>query len=319
MPPVTMVERAWSRDAQRALVESGMHPVLARIYAARSIRAREDLSPDTSRLLAPSLLARCEEAAVFLADAIARRRKLLIVADYDADGATACAVGVRALRIMGADIDYLVPNRFELGYGLTPELVDIAAQRAPHVIVTVDNGIASVEGVERARALGIATLITDHHLAGEQLPRADVIVNPNQPGCGFPSKNLAGVGVMFYVMLALRAELRRRGAYAANPEPNLASLTDLVALGTVADVVPLDANNRILVAQGLRRLQAGQGKPGLYALLRIAGRAPAEAGCFDLGFAGIGASVADVVTNGVVEEHGILRHDADRTAQAGLL
>ena len=279
-----IVERAWSRDAQRALVESGMHPVLARIYAARSIRAREDLSPDTSRLLAPSQLARCEEAAVFLADAIAQRRKLLIVADYDADGATACAVGVRALRIMGADIDYLVPNRFELGYGLTPELVDIAAQRSPHVIVTVDNGIASVEGVERARALGIATLITDHHLAGEQLPRADVIVNPNQPGCGFPSKNLAGVGVMFYVMLALRAELRRRGAYAANPEPNLASLTDLVALGTVADVVPLDANNRILVAQGLRRLQAGQGKPGLYALLRIAGRAPAEAGCFDLGF-----------------------------------
>ncbi len=181
-----IVERAWSRDAQRALVESGMHPVLARIYAARSIRAREDLSPDTSRLLAPSQLARCEEAAVFLADAIAQRRKLLIVADYDADGATACAVGVRALRIMGADIDYLVPNRFELGYGLTPELVDIAAQRSPHVIVTVDNGIASVEGVERARALGIATRITDHHLAGEQLPRADVIVNPNQPGCGFP-------------------------------------------------------------------------------------------------------------------------------------
>ncbi len=279
-----IVERPWSREAHRALLDSGMHPVLARVYAARNIRARDELAQDTSHLLAPALLARCEDAAAFLADAIAAGKKLLIVADYDADGATACAVGVLALRMMGAKVDYLVPDRFKLGYGLTPELVDIAARLGPDIIVTVDNGIASVEGVERARAAGIATLITDHHLAGEQLPRADVIVNPNQPGCGFPSKSLAGVGVVFYVMLALRAELRRRGAWAKTPEPNLASLTDLVALGTVADVEPLDANNRILVAQGLRRLQAGHGRPGLQALLRVAGRAPAETGCFDLGF-----------------------------------
>jgi single-stranded-DNA-specific exonuclease len=186
---------------------------------------------------------------------------------------------------MGANVDYLVPNRFELGYGLTPELVDIAAQRRPDLLITVDNGIASLEGVERARALGIATLITDHHLpAAAGLPRADCIVNPNQPGCEFGSKALAGVGVMFYVMLALRAELRRRGAFAVGAEPNLAALTDLVALGTVADVVPLDANNRILVAQGLKRLRAGQAQPGIAALLRAAGRDAARASAFDLGF-----------------------------------
>jgi len=221
---------------------------------------------------------------VLLADAIAAKKKLLIVADYDADGATACAVGVRALRAMGAFVDYLVPNRFELGYGLTPELVDIAAERKPDLLITVDNGIASVEGVERANALGIATLITDHHLPGAALPRAACIVNPNQPGCGFASKSIAGVGVMFYVMLALRAELRKRGAFKSSTEPNLAALTDLVALGTVADVVPLDANNRILVAEGVKRIRAGRSQPGIDALLRAAGRAPAQAGGFDLGF-----------------------------------
>ena len=255
-PRARVVEREWSRSAYRTLLADGVHPVLARVFAARRIGTSADLATDPSGLLAPSRLHRCEEAAAFLADAIAAGRRLLIVADYDADGATACAVGVRALRLMGAQVEYLVPNRFELGYGLTPELVDLAAARKPDVLITVDNGIASVEGVERARARGLATLITDHHLPGRELPRAEVIVNPNQPGCPFPSKSLAGVGVMFYVMLALRAELRRRGAFAANPEPNLAMLTDLVALGTVADVVPLDANNRILVAQGLRRLRA---------------------------------------------------------------
>ena len=279
-----LVERAWSREAHRALLADGLHPVLARVYAGRNIKARADLDYEAARMLSPALLARCEEAGAFLADAIAKEKKLLIVADYDADGATACAVGMRALRAMGAKVDYLVPNRIELGYGLTPELVDIAAKLGPDILITVDNGIASVEGVERARALGIATLITDHHLPGDALPRAEVIVNPNQPGCGFPSKNLAGVGVMFYVMLALRAELRRRGAWKDTPEPNLAALTDLVALGTVADVVPLDANNRILVAQGLKRVQGGQAKAGLSALFRVAGRAPAEANCFDLGF-----------------------------------
>jgi single-stranded-DNA-specific exonuclease len=280
-----LVERPFRDADRRALIAAGLHPVLARVYAARQIRTAAELEDDFKRLLPPASLAHCERAAALLADAIAAAKKLLIVADYDADGATACAVGLRALRAVGANADYLVPNRFELGYGLTPELVDIAAQRRPDMLITVDNGIASLEGVERARALGIATLITDHHLpAAAGLPRADCIVNPNQPGCEFGSKALAGVGVMFYVMLALRAELRRRGAFAGGAEPNLAALTDLVALGTVADVVPLDANNRILVAQGLRRLRAGQAQPGIAALLRAAGRDAAKASAFDLGF-----------------------------------
>ncbi|MDH4094797.1 MAG: single-stranded-DNA-specific exonuclease RecJ [Betaproteobacteria bacterium] len=279
-----IVERAFSEADRRALVNAGVHPVLARVYAARRVRSAAELDDDVRRLLPPASLARCEEAAALLADAIAAKRRLLIVADYDADGATACAVGMRALSAMGAEVDYLVPNRFELGYGLTPELADLAAGRRPQLLITVDNGIASVEGVERARQLGIDTLITDHHLPGAELPRAACIVNPNQPGCGFASKALAGVGVMFYVMLALRAELRRRGAFDGKPEPNLAALTDLVALGTVADVVPLDANNRILVAQGLKRVRAGKSQPGIDALLRAAGRAPAQAGGFDLGF-----------------------------------
>jgi single-stranded-DNA-specific exonuclease len=280
-----LVERPFREADRRALIAAGLHPVLARVYAARHIRSAAELEDDFKRLLPPASLAHCEQAAALLADAIAAHRKLLIVADYDADGATACAAGLRALRAVGAEVDYLVPNRFELGYGLTPELVDLAAQRRPDVLITVDNGIASLEGVERARALGLATLITDHHLpAAAGLPRADCIVNPNQPGCAFASKALAGVGVMFYVMLALRAELRRRGAFDGRPEPNLAALTDLVALGTVADVVPLDANNRILVAQGLKRLRAGQAQPGVAALLRAAGRDAAKATAFDLGF-----------------------------------
>jgi single-stranded-DNA-specific exonuclease len=191
---------------------------------------------------------------------------------------------MRALGAFGARVEYLVPNRMELGYGLTPELVNLAARLKPDLLITVDNGIASVEGVAHARRLGIATLVTDHHLPGDSLPEAECIVNPNQPGCGFPSKALAGVGVMFYVMLALRAELRKRKAFKDQPEPNLAALTDLVALGTVADVVPLDANNRILVAQGLKRLRAAGARPGLAALARAAGRSAASANCFDLGF-----------------------------------
>jgi single-stranded-DNA-specific exonuclease len=279
-----IVERPYDEADRRALINAGLHPVLARVYAARRIRSAAELEDDVRRLLPPASLAHCEEAATLLADAIAARKRLLIIADYDADGATACAVGMRALRSMGADVSFLVPNRFELGYGLTPELVDIAAARRPDLLITVDNGIASVEGVERATALGIATLITDHHLPGAELPRAACIVNPNQPGCGFASKSIAGVGVMFYVMLALRAELRKRGAFKEKAEPNLAALTDLVALGTVADVVPLDANNRILVAEGLKRIRAGRAQPGLEQLLRAAGRGPAQAGGFDLGF-----------------------------------
>ncbi|MDA1117242.1 MAG: single-stranded-DNA-specific exonuclease RecJ [Proteobacteria bacterium] len=279
-----LVERPYAETDRRALIAAGLHPVLARVYAARRIHSAAELDDDFKRLLPPASLAHCEDAAVLLADAIAAGKKLLIVADYDADGATACAVGVRALRRMGAQVDYLVPNRFELGYGLTPELVDIAAARKPDLLITVDNGIASVEGVDRARALGIATLITDHHLPASELPRAECIVNPNQPGCGFASKSIAGVGVMFYVMLALRAELRKRGAFKEVAEPNLAALTGLVALGTVADVVPLDANNRILVSQGLKRLRAGKAQPGLEALFRAGGRDAARASGFDLGF-----------------------------------
>src|SRR6185503_4714034 len=224
-----------------------MHPVLARIYAGRRIRTGAELKYEASALLPPALLGNVEQASRLLADMIGSGRRMLIVADYDADGATACAVGLRALRAFGAQVEYMVPDRFKLGYGLSPELVELAAQRKPDLLITVDNGIASVEGVARARELGIATLITDHHLPGPELPAAACIVNPNQPGCGFPSKALAGVAVMFYVMLALRAELRRRGCFSEKKEPNLAALTDLVALGTIADVVPLDANNRNLV------------------------------------------------------------------------
>jgi single-stranded-DNA-specific exonuclease len=258
--------------------------VLARVYAGRNIRTAAELNYGLDGLIPPGSLKGIDAAAALLADAISERKKLLIVADYDADGATACAVGVRALRAFGANVDYLVPDRFKLGYGLTPELVELASLRKPELLITVDNGIASVEGVARARSLGIATLITDHHLPGPELPAAACIVNPNQPGCEFPSKALAGVGVMFYVMLALRAELRRRRFFKDGKEPNLAALTDLVALGTIADVVPLDANNRNLVAQGLKRLRAGRCTPGIAALLRAAGRPLAEASSFDLGF-----------------------------------
>ena len=287
---MTILTRPYAEADRAALVRAGVHPVLARVYAARRIRNTAELETDPARLLAPSLLAHVEDAARLLADALREGKRLLIVADYDCDGATACAVGLRALRLLGAasgmpaKVDYLVPDRFVLGYGLSPELVDLAAQSRPDLLITVDNGIASVEGVARANQLGIATLITDHHLPGAELPQAACIVNPNQPGCGFPSKHLAGVGVMFYTMLALRAELRERGAFAGRQEPNLSALTDLVALGTVADVVPLDANNRILVGHGLKRLRAGRGKAGLQALMQIAGRNPREATAFDFGF-----------------------------------
>ncbi|MDH4189877.1 MAG: single-stranded-DNA-specific exonuclease RecJ [Betaproteobacteria bacterium] len=279
-----IVERRYADKDRQALIASGVHPVLARLFAARRIRSSAELDTSVERLIDPARLTHAAQAARLLADAIAADRKLLIVADYDADGATACALGVRALRAMGAKVDYLVPDRFVLGYGLSPELVDLAAQRAPDLLITVDNGIASIEGVARANELGIATLVTDHHLPGDALPAAAAIVNPNQPGCAFPSKALAGVGVMFYVMLALRAELRARGAFREGAGPNLGALTDLVALGTIADVVPLDANNRILVAQGLKRLRAGKAQAGLAALLRIAGRDPRAATSLDLGF-----------------------------------
>ena len=263
-----------------------LHPLLARVYRARGIRSAGELDLGLAHLLPPSGLLHAEAAARLLADAIAVQQKLLIVGDFDADGATSTALAVSVLREFGAArVDYLVPNRFEYGYGLTPEIVELAAGRTPDLIITVDNGISSIEGVAAARRHGIATLITDHHLAGRELPAADVIVNPNQPGCGFASKHLAGVGVIFYIMLALRAELRRRGWFEQREEPNLGQYTDLVALGTVADVVPLDRNNRILVAAGLQRIRAGQARPGISALLEIAGRNPRTLVAADLGFA----------------------------------
>ncbi|HSJ82088.1 MAG TPA: single-stranded-DNA-specific exonuclease RecJ, partial [Thiobacillus sp.] len=251
---------------------------------ARGVTHPEQIAHRLPQLLPPAGLLHIERAAVLLADAIAASKRLLIIADYDADGATACAVGVRGLTLLGAQVDFLVPNRLEHGYGLTPDIVKLAAERRPDLIVTVDNGIAAVDGVAAANALGIPVLVTDHHLPGDALPDAACIVNPNQPGCGFASKNLAGVGVMFYVLLALRAELRQRGVYAAQSEPDLRALLDLVALGTIADVVRLDANNRTLVENGLARMRTGKACAGVNALFRAAARDPARATVFDLGF-----------------------------------
>ncbi|MBU3697363.1 single-stranded-DNA-specific exonuclease RecJ [Dechloromonas sp.] len=266
------------------LEQQGLHPLLARLYAARGITDKAELDYELKSLLPPATLTHATDAAQILADAIEAEARLLIIGDYDCDGATATAVGMRALKTLGADVHFLVPDRFKLGYGLSPEIVDVATEQSPDLIITVDNGIASIEGVARAQEHGIATLITDHHLPGESLPAADCIVNPNQPGCDFPSKCIAGVGVMFYVMLALRAELRARGYFSERPEPNFADLLDLVALGTVADVVKLDRNNRILVSQGLKRMRANRLQPGIAALFKAAGRDPRKATAFDLGF-----------------------------------
>jgi single-stranded-DNA-specific exonuclease len=272
-----------------ALEQAGVHPLLARLYAARGVAGPDELDDALGRLLDPGQLKGARDAARLLADAIARDAGICIVADYDCDGATACAVAVRGLRMMGARrVDYLVPNRVEDGYGLTPTIAGRVAQRGLGEggwLITVDNGIASVAGVARAHQLGLRVLVTDHHLPGPELPQADAIVNPNQPGCGFASKALAGVGVMFYVLLALRAELRARGAFADGRGPRLDALLPLVALGTVADVVRLDANNRRLVAQGIKRIRLGRAQPGLLALLAVAGRQPERVNTFDLGFA----------------------------------
>jgi len=279
-----ILEREVPPDAFAKLCASGLHPVLARIYASRGVLEVSQLDTSLAGLLPFDPLINCAAMAALLADAIAAEKRLLIVADYDADGATACAVGMIGLQSFGAKVEYLVPNRFEYGYGLTPEIVQLAATRKPDFLITVDNGIASVEGAAEAAGLGIRVLITDHHLPGAELPAAACIVNPNQHGCTFPSKHLAGVGVMFYVLVALRAELRRRDWFSQREEPNLAELLDLVALGTVADVVRLDDNNRILVDQGLRRIRAGRARAGIAALLRVAGRDPSRVSTYDLGF-----------------------------------
>jgi single-stranded-DNA-specific exonuclease len=277
--------RPYSVRNAALLSQQGLHPVLARLLVARGVSDVKELSTGLNALIPPQALLQIDDAALFLADAIEAEQKLLVVADYDCDGATACAVAVRGLRSMGAQVDYLVPNRFEYGYGLTPEIVALAAQsKSPDIIITVDNGIASVEGVAAAQELGIEVVVTDHHLPGDHLPAAAVIVNPNQPHCNFPSKNLAGVGVMFYVLMALRAELRLRGHFEAQNQPRLDKLLDLVALGTVADVVKLDANNRVLVAQGLQRIRTGHACAGINALFRVAGKETRQVKAIDLGF-----------------------------------
>ena len=269
-----------------ALEQAGVHPLLARLFAARGVTSRDELDDGLARLLPPAGLRGVQEAAVLLADAIAAQQRLCIVADYDCDGATACAVGIRGLRLLGAQhVSYLVPDRVVDGYGLTPPIARRVHERGADLLITVDNGIASVEGVARARELGLKVLVTDHHLPGSELPSADCIVNPNQPGCDFESKSIAGVGVMFYVLMALRAELRQRGAFDQATQPKLDALLPLVALGTVADVVRLDANNRRLVAQGLKRIRAGQLPVGLSALFSVAARASQKATTFDFGFA----------------------------------
>jgi single-stranded-DNA-specific exonuclease len=267
--------------------DSSVPPLLQRIYSARGIQHEQELQYQLAQLHKPNFKG-LQEAVSILADAVVAGAKIIIVGDFDADGATSSALAVLALRAMGLhNVDFLVPNRFEYGYGLTPEIVAVAAAQQPDLIITVDNGISSIEGVRAAHDLGIAVIVTDHHLPGSELPEADAIVNPNQPGCEFPSKNLAGVGVIFYVMNALRAELRQMGWFAESgiAEPNMASFLDLVALGTVADVVPLDHNNRILVAQGLQRIRAGVARPGIKALLEISGKQAQKIVASDFGFA----------------------------------
>ncbi len=296
-----IIQRAINTEVQKQLIEVGISPLLARLYAARGVVDVKELEVSLSNLIPPEQLTNNGEMAKLLADAIMAKKSILVIGDYDADGATATAVAVKGLRSMGAQVDFLVPNRFEYGYGLTPEIVQLAARSVPasqneqaitgkpDIIITVDNGIASVDGVAAANKLGIQVLITDHHLPADTTPQAACIVNPNQHGCTFPSKNLAGVGVVFYVLLALRAELRARGIFAKKIEPNLTELLDLVALGTVADLVKLDANNRILVEQGLRRIRNALNQKaacslGIQALLKVAGRDASKTNVQDLGF-----------------------------------
>ncbi|MEO7548053.1 MAG: single-stranded-DNA-specific exonuclease RecJ [Ramlibacter sp.] len=268
------------------LEQAGVHPLLARLYAARGVLGKDELDDGLARLLPPSGMKGAQEAALLLADAIREQRRLCIVADYDCDGATACAVAMRGLRLLGAKhVSYIVPDRVVDGYGLTPPIAQRVKDGGAEVLITVDNGIASVDGVAAANALGLQVLVTDHHLPGPQLPDAAVIVNPNQPGCSFESKSIAGVGVMFYVLLALRAELRARGVFTSENQPKLDALLPLVALGTVADVVRLDPNNRRLVAQGLKRVRAGALPCGLASLFTAAARKTQAATTFDFGFA----------------------------------
>jgi len=307
-----------------ALEQAGAHPLLAQLLAARGVREASELDDGLAQLLPPEGLKGVTAAARLLADTITARQRLCVVADYDCDGATACAVLLRGLRLLGAAPDtlhYVVPDRAVHGYGLTPAIVELALPRQPALLVTVDNGIASLAGVAHARACGLKVLVTDHHLPAKEgdvvrLPDADVIVNPNQPDCGFASKALAGVGVVFYVLLAARAELRARGAFDAASQPRLDNLLDLVALGTVADVVKLDANNRRLVAQGLKRIRAGRLQPGVAALFAVAGRDSKRAAGFDFGFAlGPRINAAGRLSDMTLGIECLLTDDAERALQ----
>ena len=270
------------------LSDADLHPVLQRIYAARGITSEKELDRQLKNLLPVQALTDIDKASEIICNAIQQNKKILIVADFDCDGATSCTVAMRGLQLLGAEnLQYLVPNRFEYGYGLSPEIVDVAKKMSPDLLITVDNGISSIQGVKHAREAGMQVVVTDHHLQGDELPDANAIVNPNRRDDRFESKNLAGVGVMFYVLLACRAYLREQGWFQKSnmQEPNLAQLLDLVALGTVADLVPLDSNNRILVEQGLRRIRAGKGCAGITALLQVAGRNAAQIVASDMGFA----------------------------------
>lgn len=284
---IQVTDRPIYTDIEQKLIAQGSTPLMARLWASRGVTDIGQTETSWKHLFPPSLLTQVEKGASILANAIEQGKQLLIVADYDCDGATACAVGVRGLRMLGANVDFIVPNRFETGYGLSPAVINVIQERAitqPDIIITVDNGIASVEGVATAKAHGIDVIITDHHLPGDQLPEALAIINPNQKDCTFPSKHLAGVGVIFYTLMALRAELRIRGHFQQKPEPRLNQLVDLVALGTIADVVKLDSNNRILVTQGLARIRSGQMQTGIRALFDVACTDPRQANSMDLGF-----------------------------------
>lgn len=280
-----ITQRPVSKNICQKLKQAGIHPVLARILAARGIIEKKSIENTFSHLIPPYLMLNLDKAANLLADAIIGQKKMTVIADYDCDGATACAVAVQGIQMLGGNIDYIVPNRFDNGYGLTPAISELAfSKHQTEVLMTVDNGITSIEGVARANKLGMQVLITDHHLPGEHLPQNCIIVNPNQKDCPFPSKNLAGVGVIFYILLGLRAELRRRNRFTQVTQPHLDTLLDLVALGTVADVVPLDHNNRILVSQGLQRIRNGKACPGISALFRMSSRNLDKASSTDLGF-----------------------------------
>ncbi|AGF49012.1 single-stranded-DNA-specific exonuclease RecJ [Candidatus Kinetoplastidibacterium galati] len=282
-----IIIRSTEKEPISILESFGIHPLLAKLWTSRGINNINQIKYDWISLIPPNYLNQIDNAARHLTDAITKNKNILIVADYDCDGATACAVGIRAMRAMKANVDFIVPNRFKNGYGLSTDIIEqilLNRKYKPDIILTVDNGISSIDGIEYANENNIQVIVTDHHLPGTRLPNALSIVNPNQPNCNFPSKNLSGVGVIFYLMIALRAEMRRRNIYHNNTGPKLNELVDLVALGTIADLVKLDANNRLMVTQGLNRIRSGYTKPGIKALFKIANRKIDNADSCDLGF-----------------------------------